>query len=485
MKKVVAISLTIVLSLVALITCCSLIKSHSKKSLTKFEKQFSVQNEKLLKTILDKGPQQGDVLEYMPLFRTAPTSQYNAGDSAYTFIYEDASKSLYDQYCEALRSSNYAQYTEVEFNGTQYKSTTTLKNYFTTFVNSVSQIDIGFHEFESRMYVTATPRVNSVLPQRDAPSYNGKKYPMLWTQLGVEDLYREESSLGLIVRLTDGTFLIIDSNHHFDETASRIYKILKKQAPDPNNIVISAWILTHAHMDHVGGFMKFANAYGKDSSITIKQLAYNFPDDSVLPEIWIKEQNYVRNAIKKINYDVEILKPHTGNILYYPGLSINILYTQENYLPIYSSFENYNASSIVTQFILEDGNKILVGADHPVDGSSDGIPFCKGALWRWYGSFIESNVVSTFHHGLGGGADNVVYHLIKPKIVLWCATEYKINVNNLKSYGFNEYFTDENADSRGVIGYFIAKDDITLLSFRLGAISVTQYDNIDIYLEST
>ena len=493
-EKLLAAALAVLMCLAALISCAnktdapadtvttasdtSAKETEAEKLPSRFELQFSEENEKLLAEILAADIETVSVDEIIPELSVAPTAKVKAGEGAWTYIYENATKELYDECRDALLSTGeFAQYTETEFNGTLKSE---LKNYFTTLLSRAAQVDIGLHDAFPRMYVTVTPRSASLPPMREAPEYTpvGDEYPTIWTQFGLEDIDNEESSLGYIVRIADGSFIILDSGEPFEGVEERIYEILKIQAPDPDNIVISAWILTHAHSDHVGGFIRFAEQYGSDETVTVKQMVYNFPDLSNLPPEDIVMQNAVSEAIEKLRGEPEILKPHTGNVLYYADVAINILYTQEEHLAVKGYFDNYNTSSIVTQFVMEDGTKLLIGADHPVSGNRT---WCESALWRWYGSFLESYVVSAFHHGYGGGADIVIYTAIKPKLVLWPVDEYRIELDELDESNTNRYFTGSDAADRGVVGYYVAGDDIVILSFAEGKATATRYNTFADY----
>lgn len=455
-------------------------ETEDDKVLTKFEIQFSKENEKLLSEILAAEIESSDAEKHLPNVSKEAEARVRAGDNGWTYVYEDVEKEFYDEYCDALlKTGVFAQYTETEFNGKLSKE---VHNYFTTFVSRFAQIDIGLHDAFSRMYVTVTQRSKSVLPPREAPAYEavGAEYPTIWTQFGLEDIDDRESSLGYIIRIADGSFIIMDSGEPFEGVEERIYNILKLQAPDPENIVISAWIITHAHSDHVGGFLRFAERYGSDKTINVKQMVYNFADSSNIATVDGSMQNSVRSAVKEFHSNPEILKPHAGNVLYYADVKINILYTQEEHLAVETYFGNYNATSIVTQFVMADGTKLLIGADHPVDGVYQGYTWCEGALWKWYGDFIESYVVSTFHHGYGGGADSVIYSAIKPKLVLWGVDESRVELNKLKETSTNRYFASLSAASKG-IRYYIAGDDVVILTFSDGEAHATRYDNFDDY----
>ena len=134
--------------------------------------------------------------------------------------------------------------------------------------------------------------------------------------------------------------------------------------------------------------------------------------------------------------------------------------------------------------ITSDGTKVLIGGDHPVDGIYQGYEWCDGAIYRWYGNFIESDVCTTFHHGYGGGADEkgVVYTKIKPRIVLWTVNESRIEKDDLTARTRNKYFArpEEGVD----VKYYVAGDNVQVLSFADGKATVTEYDTFAEYLQS-
>lgn len=464
------------------------------KPLTKFEKQFSVENETRLAKILAKKMETTDPASYIPSLSLSPKKRMPAGDNAMTYVYEGATLTHYNECCDKLYETNFAQYTETEFNGTAHNSSNAVKNYFTTYLSLTTQIDIELHAAVGRMYVTATPRTASVLPAREMPEYkkpNGD-FPVIFTFYGLEDIDSSESSLGYIIRIADGSFIVIDGGEWFGDNsknnavAKRIYDILKKQAPDPNNIVISAWIITHAHNDHAGAFYNFQVSYDKDTSIKIKQMVHNFPDKTLLKSGDYNYQLSVIDSAQKFVHKPETLKPHTGNVLYYPGMTINVLYTQENYLAVGTDFTgNYNCSSLVLQLVTDDGTKIFIGADHPVSGTYEGTKWCEGAIYNWYGSFIESDVVSTFHHGYGGGADTTVYYVIKAKLVLMACDKARNNASNVAGMAHNKYFGDMANRPSGV-SYYLSRDSVVgILKFSNGEASFGgYYENITNYLNS-
>ena len=460
---------------------------------TNFAARFSQANEDLLAKILASPIKNASVENILPSLPIVAAKKYPSGDGGYTYIYENVGKTVYDHCCATISAAGYARYTSNEITGLALPDWY-VYNPSMTLISDTAKIDIDLHTGMNRMYINVTPRSASVLPQREAKSYIKPEgnYPTMWVQYGLEDISKVEASMGYIIRIADGSFIIIDSGEYIDGVEVRMYNILKKLAPDPNNIVISAWMITHAHSDHVGGFVKFANKYANDKTIKLKQFLFNFPDDSKVDGYWDKDsQNLARQSAKK--FGAEMLKVHTGNVLYYADIKINILYTQENYLSANANgiMGDYNGASIVTQFVMADGTKVLVGADHPVSGSYNGVNWCENALVKYYGTALESKVVTTFHHGFGGGANDSIYGVIKPKVVLWNVDEYRITKDangnsystSLNAVSHNSYFTTNGA-ANGVKYYTAGGSSVTVLQFANGNPSVKRYSTYNEFMAS-
>ena len=452
---------------------------------TNFANVFSAKNEELLQKILNSPIENADLEFLLPSMPIAYDVKEPSGNGGYTYVYYGYDKSVYDKCCERMITANYAQYSKNEISGKAYNdANVTVKNYFATFISAKAQVDLEYHESVKRMYIHINARSASVLRQREAQSYvrAGDKFPTIFVQYGLEDIdtgTQDEASMGYIMRLADGTFIIIDSGEYYDGVEVRIYDLLKSLAPNPNNIVISAWILTHGHYDHVGGFMKFADKYYNDATIKVKQVVSNFPDDSnCLNNPERSAHSYVRSATAQLK--AETLKPHTGNVLYYADIKINILYTQENYLACNADgiMKEYNAASMVMQIETAEKTKIFIAADHPVNGSYEGANWCEGALYNWYGTALQSYVTTTFHHGFGGGADNIIYTVIDARITLWDC-DYSRS-QEVTGYECNQFFLNRSATS--IYKYYGAfGSSVTILTFNNHMAFATYFPNFPTY----
>ena len=439
------------------------------------------------------------VLNNVPGASVSPNAVYPAGDGGYVAYFVSVKEAFFTEYLEALEAEGFKLYTTNAFDG----RSSVQKNKFATYISEAVSIDVGFHakgyldygeQFrDGTLTVSVTPRDGITLPLQSAPEYT-EIVPTLVTQVGFDDIHPGQTSNCYIIRLADGTFIIHDSAYT-EGVGDEIYKILKKQAPDPNNVVIAAWFTTHPHADHMDGLVQFANKYSTDPTITVKQFVQNFADNSIATAQERSCQDKVYSAIKRYGPKTEVVKAHTGNVLYYANVKFNVLYTVEDYVTFSGGMYYGNASSMVVQMVSADDCKIVMGGDSPqMDVMESGKPYTYGALYKWYGTFIQSEVVTNFHHGLGGGSCYETFEAIKPKVVLWPASWGKINgagtalINSSHSIYFNKKtktshyntFTEgvmhDTPNYNGVYGWFVADDNIHVVTFKKDALNVTVYD---------
>ncbi len=478
-----------------------------------------------------------ELLTGLPAFHATPTKTLATGNNSKVAIFADSTVTNFNNYCAALEAAGYEEYSKTEFHGgsmsnagqeSYYKgyfnkdfdSNFAANNYFATYVSDDRTIDLAFHEYDNFMYMSVSPLGELTLPNNEAPTVSNPR-PITITQVGTGDLH-DEADMCYVIQLADGSFIVYDTGLSYASrgyVADEIYKVLQKQATDKNNIVISAFVLTHPHLDHIEGFLQFSNRYAGNTAIKVKQVVYNFPGvECMSPEIRPSEhQNRldVETAIKRFGSGVEIVKPRSGNVLHYAGVKFNVLYTQEDYLSLADDFAGSsmgNVMTLVMQMETADGTKTLFGGDHWADQ-------CQGQLKYRYGTFLQSYIVTLFHHGLGGGAENttdatqsIYATTIKPKIVLWPISWYKMSATGstytryFSDSKWNQYFTKgktagtsgepgtggfeegkihSTPNANGVYGWFVADDGIQILTFNSqNNVSVATYGTRQAYYDS-
>ena len=244
---------------------------------------------------------------------------------------------------------------------------------------------------------------------------------------------------GYIIRLADGRFLVFDGGNQTEENADAIYSFLKANAPDANNIVIASWYITHAHKDHGGGFIAFAEKYGNDSSVKLESIMFN-PCDT------LEQMRYSTSITKKLQAafasyyaDVPVYKPLTGQVYTFGKTTIEILYTMSDFLPNTIEYEidgkggDYNIQSMVSLIDIDSTadlkDKFFLMGDATTKA-------CNEISYR-YGNHIKSDYVQVSHHGFVPGLTGMncrrhggtveIYSLIDADIALWPTSEAKVS----------------------------------------------------------
>ena len=179
---------------------------------------------------------------------------------------------------------------------------------------------------------------------------------------------------------------------------------------------IKAWFLTHAHNDHIDGFVY---EMGKDggADFDIENVYYNFVDyDALKKKTGMPDREYFLaeleemmpafNAVKdKFKDKARIISQ--GDTLYIDELKINVLFSLHDGL--YSNL--MNDSSLVFKVMGKKKSVLFLGDLGPEGGD---------VLLRESGDKLKADVVQMAHHGhMDVSMD--VYAAIGAKECLWCA----------------------------------------------------------------
>ena len=250
-----------------------------------------------------------------------------------------------------------------------------------------------------------------------------------------DDGYGFYHGLGYIYRLADGSFVVIDGGHNGDlyDHAGKIYSMLKYYAPDPENIVISAWIMTHAHSDHMYVFKSFAPKYLADASynVTLERIIANLPHDAWDTAEGITEA--VMSEFRTLFAECKqrgtlVYKAHVGQVYNLNGFTAEILYTMEMTAPIVVNKSMSNTSSLVFRVVAE-GKSFLYTAD----ATSISIEFVN----KVYGAKMDSDFVQVPHHGTLSNFESAescaelgkfYTDYTTPEFVLWPSAEAGMNI---------------------------------------------------------
>ena len=356
-----------------------------------------------------------------------------ADDNQMVYI-TDTTADAFKAYCDTVaKSGSYTLYTEREAAG----------NLFATYTSETHNIHTYFNAAEGETRIIIEP--SSALPPRaeDTTTANDKYEPAVCL-VGLEYNYsgNEYSQIGLMMlfRLPDGRLIVVDGGSNKAKAAELLWQNMRELAPDKNNITIAAWVLTHAHGDHSGGFLNFADSYG--SKVKVERVIHNF----TTVEQYASIQDYghhqkARDAAEKLAD--EVIKAHNGQLYHFGGATMEILYTFDDFLPDQMAWGN--STSLVCRISM-GGQTVMVLGD--VTTSANNI------LCKMYGNYLKSDIVQVTHHGSSGGTVQV-YNLIDADTALWPGGE--------RSYEGRSR-SDENAFLlKNVRDVYVAADDVYTL----------------------
>ena len=431
-------------------------------------------------------------LSKIPVFGGAkPTRVIEQGDSCIEFVFARADRDDFASYAKLIEDGGYTLYTENEIAG----KTEEEPNLFKTYKNDKCVINLSIMPGIKKMFVLIDDLTETALPGLESDNVYDKtvKYDSLFTQVGLYSYTPDDPDLDSygtqqppscaahgsndtngqsdVVRLEDGSFIIIDGGHGDNEDASNLYKLLQAQAPDKENIVIAEWIFTHAHNDHVMTFPDFIKTYGKE--VKIEKIILNFPSEQTAKEgggdcrsnVYAVMSN---SALK----DTQIIKAHVGQQFFIRNARIEILCNFEMLQPytLQKTDNSYNNTSLVFSLELEGVKFMILGDCY--NKQNEIIPQCYGT------EALKSDVVQVEHHGIGG-TNEKVYSLIDADYAIWPAGNYYYNFPawgssfdyiELTKHNYNSWFNDPNNIDPDNI--YWALDDLDVFTVKDGDISV-------------
>ena len=334
------------------------------------------------------------------------TNGRDSGHGSKIYIANNANATHFTKYVAALKSAGF----------TAYATNKLHTNEFATFVTKEQIVHVMFFAPKNVIKVTVDPRSTFGLPgikgENDAPNPNNT--PTQFVQLGMRQVSSEANGMGYIVKLPNGKFIVVDGGFAYDNgggggSATFLINTMKKMQGNNNKPVIAAFIITHIHTDHAGGFMGMANKHKND--VTIEKLVYNQPSDAQMNSVsnMSGRKNWVPNAIntlKKAGSLQTVVKAHPGMQLHYTGLTITIMGSIdviEN--SDHKKMENGNNASVVCMFEMYGKKVLITGDSEPLE--SKAIRDIYGGIGNT-NSVLKADFTQTPHHGYGNtNTDNL------------------------------------------------------------------------------
>lgn len=260
----------------------------------------------------------------------------------------------------------------------------------------------------------------------------------------------KSGTMGYILRLEDGRFIIIDGGFKNPHTAD-IYNTIKEQNVLEGKPIIAAWLITHPHTDHIEAPLTFLRTYTKDE-VEIQAFIHHLPSEDLVTKKGVSKDEisgYISRWYAPIYEnlstkfpDTKVILAHAGQHFEYGSIKIDVLFTSEN---IYKkSMADTNTSSVMYSIKGNSGRMIILGDQQEIG--------CA-LLNAIYGDTLKCDLVQVAHHGYNGG-DTDMYASMAAKYAIWPSSyediiERKAHYN--PSYGRN--FFDFRTVEYNIIPY--------------------------------
>ncbi len=376
------------------------------------------------------------MIDLLPLYQggVMDTVVDCADDTQMVYI-TDTTADEFKAYCDTLaKSGSYTLYTERE----------AASNLFATYTGGEYNLHTYFNAADKETRIIIEPA--SALPPRaeDTTTANDKYEPAV-RMVGLEYNYSgdEYNQIGLflVFRLPDGRLIVVDGGGHYEKNAGIIYKNLQEMAPDKDNITIAAWVLTHAHGDHTGGFIKFTNSYA--GKVKVERVIHNFTTKAQYALVNdYGRDDQARTAAAMIGD--EVIKAHNGQLYHFGGATMEILYTFEDFEP--EALPYHNTTSLVFRISMGGQTVMVLG---------DAYTLSNNIMSAMYGDYLKSDIVQVTHHGYQGGTVQVYNHINAPTAI-WPGGQR--NFASLSSRTENAHVVKISRD------LYIAGDDVITLT---------------------
>ena len=330
------------------------------------------------------------------------TNGRDSGHGSKIYIANSANSTHFAKYVTALKTAGFAAYTTNKLH----------TNEFATFVTKEQIVHVMFFAAKNVIKVTVDPRGTFALPGIKSENAYSKATNRVteFVQLGMKQASgHPENGMGYLVKLSDGRFVVVDAGTTYDtsgggSSANFVYDTMIKMQGNKNKPVIAAWIVTHIHTDHAGGFMGMANVHAND--VVIEKLIYNQPSDAQMNAVsnMSGRKNWIPQAINKFkntstNKSMAVVKAHPGMQFFFCDLTITIMGTIdviEN--SNHEKMKNGNDSSVVSMFDINGVKFLICGDCEPQEGKI--IRDIYGGIGNG-NSVLKADFIQVAHHGYG------------------------------------------------------------------------------------
>ena len=369
-------------------------------------------------------------------FNVWPSATADRNTASYDNVryYSSATEANYTSYLSALETAGYTKAADYTVGSNKYALYQKVGEY-SVYVSYLAKVGTFGN---ARMRVSVEPfgaeyNVNSTATTANVCT------PQVW-QLDVDNMgSKQDGGMSYVIRLTDGTFVVIDGGYSTDAEAKNLYQVLSANNVNSGKPVVTAWFITHAHGDHCGVIKNFAKNYA--SSVTVEAFYYNLPTSEVKGTentdiVTVAAVADVENMLKSFGGASKYSKLHSGMTFGFAGATATVLGTYEDVK------QSYYKNSILTANDFKDGNdtstviKFTIGEQTLMILGDARTGMSKQLEYTYPASVLKSDMVQMSHHGYTGVQDSLLEN-IDADVVLWPMDVVASNEDKLFEYYLN------------------------------------------------
>ena len=212
--------------------------------------------------------------------------------------------------------------------------------------------------------------------------------------------------MGYVIKTADEKVIVVDGGTKFD--TEHLVEVIKKMSSKEKPRV-DAWLLTHAHNDHIIPFCDVVENYADE--IEIDKIYYDFPSVKFVSGTEPGEAPTITRFYSLLpRFASNAVIVTEGDEYYVGDTKMEILFTRDPSI----RFNPLNNSSTVFRLTLGEKTLIFLG-DLGVEGGNK--------MLARLGDSLKSDLCQMAHHGQSG-CSKEVYAAIKPSVCLWCAPDW-------------------------------------------------------------
>ena len=344
-------------------------------------------------------------------------SYYKAGNKVNEFIIGETTPDEYRAYLKKLEAEGFTCYTTHQITD----------NLFATYTNDQYTVTVGYYDYETSVRILIEPLAPAVGLESEnvyTPVTTSQITMLGMEYVGSDGTYHS-NGLSVLIRLTDGRFIVIDGGFNRTKHSTELMRHLREQSADyvksTKDITIAAWIITHPHGDHDG---LLYGRYSDFKGIKVERVLANFLSDteltkadnsSAVGENWSSGEGFEYQKVMTAAQELgaTVYQVHVGQVFYFADLKMEVLYTMESFGP--KVCNALNTTSIVLR--MEFGGETVYMSTG--DATGNGMEICT----KMFGSYMQSDIVQVCHHGYTTWGNNngmiKAYEAINAPTVLW------------------------------------------------------------------